>query len=136
MGSTCELHGSPDLPKWDPEKERERPLFVTPAGRGGVVNESLSKFAEAIDDVVAHEHIQKRVAKLGKSGLAEQHLFVLIDESALDFDVAYALAARDVMPPTAPALPGTVTHLWLLVTFSPWVFLVTSTGLDRFSRSD
>lgn len=136
MGSTCELHGTPTLPKWDAENGRERPLFVTPSGRGGGVNESLCMFADAIDKVVAETHVKKRVAKLGKSGLEEQHLFVLLDESALDFEVAYALATRDVMPPTPPRLPGTLTHLWLLVTFSPWVFLVTSGGLQRFPRSE
>jgi hypothetical protein len=32
MASTAALHGSPDLPKWDAEKQRERPLFLTQGG--------------------------------------------------------------------------------------------------------
>ena len=31
--STVEFWGAPSLPKWDVEKQRERPLFLTPAGR-------------------------------------------------------------------------------------------------------
>lgn len=134
IASTADLHGYADLPKWDPEKERERPLFLTPGSRGGAVNESLSQFASAVDDVVAQNHVQKRVAKLGRSGYEEQHLFLLMDDTALPFEVAYPLATRTVTPPTAPALPGAVTHLWLLVTFAPRAFLVTSSGLQVFQR--
>ena len=130
------LHGSPDLPKWDAEKERERPLFLTRGGRGGGVNESLSKFAETIDDVIAQDHVQKRVAKLGRSGYEEQHLFLVVDDSALPFDVHYGLVRGARMPPSAPHLPGDVTHLWLLITFAPKVFLVTSGGLRAFDRSE
>ncbi|TSD65686.1 hypothetical protein [Aeromicrobium piscarium] len=135
IGSTAAMHGSPDLPKWDAEKNRERPLFLTPGGRGGGVNESLSKFAGAIDDVVAQGHVQKRVKKLGRSGLDEQHLFILADDTALPFDVIYGLMRGTVTPPTAPTLPGTVTHLWVLVTMTPRVFLVTADGLRAFDRN-
>ena len=134
MRASADLHGSPGLPKMD--GERERPLYVTPGGKGGAVNESLSRFAKAVEDVLSQSHVQKRVAKLARSGHSEQHLFVLIDDSAMPFDVAYALAARQVMPPSASALPGDVTHLWLLVTFTPWVFLVTDDGIVRHRRSE
>jgi hypothetical protein len=134
MRSSVDLHGTPNLPKMD--GERERPLYVTQGGKGGTVNESLSKFAEALDVVLGQPHIQRRAAKLGRSGYDERHLFVAVDESVLPFDVHYALMARDVMPPNRPALPTSVTHLWLLITFAPWLFLVTSDGMKRFRRAD
>lgn len=135
MRSTAELHGSPDLPKWDAARKRDRPLFVTVGGRGGTVDESLSGFALAMDEITAQEHVQKRVAKLAASEHAEKHLFVLIDDSAIPFPVFYALVQRDVTPPIPPKLPAPVTHLWLLVTFTPSLFLVTNDGLMRYARS-
>lgn len=135
MRSSAELHGSPNLPKWDTAAERERPLFVRTGGRGGSVDESLGGFALAIEEVVAQSHVQKRVAKLATSEHTEKHLFLLIDDSAIPFPVFYALAARDVIPPAAPQLPPPVTHLWLLVTFAPWLFLITDQGLERYDRS-
>lgn len=133
--STADLHGSPELPKWDADKERERPLFLTQRGSGGTVDESLSRFAETVDEVTAQEHVQKRVTKLGRSGYEEQHLFMVIDDTGLPFDVFYGLTRGSVTPPTAPKLPGTVTHLWLLITFTPKIFLVTNDGLRAFDRS-
>ncbi len=135
IGSTVDLHGSPELPKWDDEKKRERPLFVTQGGRGGTVDETLSGFATAMEAVIAQDHVQKRIAKLAASKHVEKHLFIVVDDSAVPFEVFYALTTRDVLPPTGPALPGSVTHLWLLVPFSPWLFLVTDDGLTRHNRS-
>ena len=134
LTSTASLHGSPDLPKWDAEKNRERPLFLTQGGRGGTVNESLSKFADAMNEVVAQDHVQKRVAKLDRSSFDEQHLFLVVDDSAVPFDVHYALMRGEVTPPVAPKLPGNVTHLWLLITFTPKVLLITAGGLQVFDR--
>lgn len=96
--------------------------------------ESLSRFAPEIDKITAEPHVQKRVAKLGKSGFDEHNLFLLIDETAVEFSVGYALMSRNVMPPTAPALPGGVTQMWLLVTFTPWLLLITENGMERFRR--
>lgn len=136
MTSSADLHGSPDLPKWDAEKVRERPLFLTQGGSGGTVNESLSRFAEAVDEVLVQHHVQKRVLKLGRSGYDEQHLFLVIDHTSLPFDVFYGLTRGTVTPPTAPTLPGSVTHLWLLITFTPSGFLVTNDGLQVFDRNE
>jgi hypothetical protein len=86
--------------------------------------------------VVAQDHVQKRVAKLGRSGYDEQHLFLVVDDSAVPFDVHYALMRGAVTPPIAPNLPGKVTHLWLLITFTPKVFLVTHHGLRAFDRAE
>ncbi len=131
-GSSAVLHGSPNLPKMD--GTRERPLFVTPGSRGGAVDEDLVGFAEAVDGVVDSEHVKRRIAKLARSGQTEQHLFLLMDFDSLPFEVAYALAQRDIVPQTSPGLPGDVTHLWIVVTWSPWIFLVTAERLQRFQR--
>lgn len=120
---------------WDVEKQRERPLFLTLAGRGGGVDESLKGFAEAIEAVLAQAHVQKRVKKLERSGYDEQHLFLVADHTALPFDVFYGLTRGNVTPPSGPSLPGAVTHLWLLVTFTPDVFLVTAAGVRRYTRA-
>lgn len=135
MGSTADLHGSPERPKWDAQKQRERPLFVTQGGRGGIVDESLHGFASSIDEVLTQEYVQKRVAKLAASEHSEKHLIVMMDDSALPFSVFNALVQRDVIPPEPPHIPAPVTHLWLAVTFVPWLFLVTRDGLKRYDRS-
>lgn len=136
MQSTADLHGSPNLPKWDADRERERPLSLTQAGAGGTVDESLSRFAPTVDEVIGQAHVQKRIAKLGRSGHKEQHLFLVIDHTGLPFDVSCGLMSGTVTPPSAPKLPGAVTHLWLLITFTPNVFLVTKDGLEMFTRTE
>ena len=132
--STADLYGTPSLPKWDVENGRERPLFLTPGGRGGSVDESLSRLAEAINELIAQDHVQRRIRKLDRSGHEEQHLFVVVDHTGLPFDVFYALTRGTISPPNAPILPGAVTHLWLLVTFTPHAILVTAEGIRHFAR--
>jgi hypothetical protein len=128
------LSGSPELPKLRADGH-EYPLYVTQGGSGGAVDEELAGFEQAVVDLLALEHVQKRVAKLERDGRNEQHLFVLADESALPFPVAYALMARpELSPPGVPPLPVRLTHLWLLVTFTPWVLLGTGDGWSKFAR--
>jgi len=129
--SSVTLWGSPDLPKIRQSDGAERPLYVTPGGSGGVMDENLSNFAKAIAEVVAETHVQKRIAKLARDARDEQHLFLVADDSALPFDVFYALVSRDTTPPGAPVLPGDVTHLWILVPFVPAILLGTK---DRWVR--
>ena len=113
---------------------RERRLHVTQGGSGGGVDETLAGFGEAMRGLTTEPHIEKRTEKLARSGHDEQHLFILADESALPFSVAYALMGLDIMPPGKPELPGTVTHLWVVVTFTPRLFLGTR-GWERFDRN-
>jgi hypothetical protein len=134
--SSVSMWGAPELPRIREEDGRERPLFVHHGGSGGVVDESLSSFAAAVSDLLARAHVQKRLEKLQNDGRAEQHLFVLADESAFPFEVAYALMARETTPPGRPALPAHLTHLWLLVTFSPWIYVATQAGWVRYARAD
>jgi hypothetical protein len=130
--SSVTMSGSPELPKIRAEDGAERPFVITHGATGGMVDESLSGFPAAVTGLLTEAHIQKRVEKLKRDGRGEQHLFVVVDESALPFDVAYALMARDVTPPGSPTLPGDVTHLWLLVMYSRYVLLGTRDGWTRF----
>jgi hypothetical protein len=136
MTSSVELFGHPSVPKMD--GERERPLYVMPAGGGGIVDETLQGFADAMNGVLAHPNVVRHAEKVVRHGADEAHLFIAItpDDEGDRFGVWYALMWRDVMPPAAPALPCGVTHLWLAVLWTPWVFLVTADGLQRHRRPD
>lgn len=132
--SSVTMWGSPELPRIREKDGAERPLVVTQGGSGGAVDENLSNFAAAIDEILSEAHTQKRVAKLERAGWDEQHLFVVVDDSALPFDVFYALVSRDLTPPGVPTLPGAVTHLWIMVAFSPSILLATKGGWRRHAR--
>lgn len=94
---------------------------------------SLSRFAPGIDKVTAEPHVQKRIAKLGRSSFDEQHQLSHRGD-AVGFSVVSALMSCDVMPPIAPGPPGGVNCMWLLVTFTRWLPLVTENGIERFQR--
>lgn len=140
VGSSVTLWGDPKLPKIREEDGKERPLWVTQGGSGGTVDESLNQFGHAVDDLLAEPHVRKRVQKLTRDGTEahrdEQHLFLVADGSALPYGVFHALALRDVEPPGVPKLPGTVTHLWLAVPFSPWLILGRAGRWTRYKRSE
>lgn len=136
MGSSVELFGYPSVPKMD--GDRERLLYVMPPGGGGMVDEELHRFADVMNGVLAHRNVVRHAEKVARHGASEAHLFIAITPGNEDdeFGVWYAVAFRDVLPPTAPALPDGVTHLWLAVLWTPWVFLVTAEGLERYRRPD
>lgn len=133
--SSVKLWGTPSLPKVR-EDGTELPFLVTHGGFGGGVDEDLAGFGKAVEEVVAKSHVQKRVQKLTRDGRDEQHLFIVLDPSALPYEEFYPLVARAVVPPGRPILPGTVTHLWLLASFAACVLLGTSEGWTRYERSD
>ncbi|TDD57691.1 hypothetical protein E1263_22630 [Kribbella antibiotica] len=132
MRSSVDMYGSPDLPKVS--DGREVPFNVTPGSIGGGTSETLNEFGEVFQDLLGLENVQRHVAKLVRSGQTERHLFLVCGMTALPYSVFSALALRDVMPPTSPPLPVGVTHLWLMVEFSRWVFLVATEGMTRFER--
>lgn len=134
--SSVTMAGSPEVPKVREQDGVERPLFLTQGGSGGVVDEALAGFAAAVTEVLAEPHVQKRLQKLARDGRDEQHLFVVVDTSAFPFGVTYALMARNGVPPGRPELPSSLTHLWLLVTFTPWILLGTREGWTQYARGD
>lgn len=134
--SSVSMWGSPELPKIREHDGAERPLFLTPSPQGGAVDEALEGFEDAVSALLAQSHVQKRIEKLSRAGHNEQHLFLLLDFTALPFSVAYVLANRDAKPRDPPRLPGSVTHLWLLMVYSPWIYLGTTQGWLRYDRDE
>jgi hypothetical protein len=123
------LHGAPS------DDVEGRPVWVSEGGIGGWVDEELSEFPQAIAAVLATDSILRRIDKLTKSGHDEQHLFVLADQSALPASVAMGMITSSMpQPPGEPPLPASVTHLWLMVRFSPYLLLGTADGWTTCSH--
>lgn len=97
---------------------------VVPAMGGGAVDSALSGFAEAIqtafDDA---SHIGEHFDKLAKADADERHLFIPLHDTALPFPVSNVLMFDDNLPPDAPPLPRTISHLWLAPSFSRRVLI-------------
>jgi hypothetical protein len=88
--------------------------MVVPVAGGGVVDESLSGFADALSKAFTSPHIQPHFAKLAKtSDVDERHLFIPLHASALPYSISSELTFEDTLPPEPPPLPDCVTHLWL-----------------------
>jgi hypothetical protein len=71
------------------------------------------------------DHIDKLLAH---PDVEERHLFLVIHESALTFELSDALATGRTMPLEPPPLPHGVTHLWLAHHFSRRVLLGAAGG--------
>ena len=125
------MHGQPDTPA------QGYPIFLTTGVTGGVVDEELSELNESIGALLDIEHVQRRMAKLARSGLDERHLFLLADDTSLPFSVAYTLIGRnDVVPADPLPLQDDLTHLWLMVLFSPRLLLADASGWRSVPRDD
>jgi hypothetical protein len=88
-------------------------VMVVPLAGGGAVDESLSGFADALRAAFKRPHIQKHFDKLANADADERHLFIPLHDSALPFSVSTELVFEDTLPPEAPPVPDSVTHLWL-----------------------
>jgi hypothetical protein len=86
-------------------------VMVVPLGGGGAVDESLSGFADALRDAFKRPHIVKHFEKLANADADERHLFIPLHDSALPFGIASELVFEDTLPPEAPPVPDSVTHL-------------------------
>jgi hypothetical protein len=87
--------------------------MVVPMGGTGVVDESLSGFAAALNEAFERPHIQEHFEKLARSDADERHLFIPLHGSALPFGISSELVFEDTLPPEPPPVPDSVTHLWL-----------------------
>jgi len=67
---------------------------------------------------------------LGQSRRGLEEILVAPARTFRDIDVCTEVAGE-----LHQSSLDTLTHLWVLVTFSPWVFLTTREGLQRFPRS-
>jgi hypothetical protein len=81
---------------------------------GGATRDALNTLADCLAPQCAEPLIRRKVDKLERSQLAEQHLFLLVDESGMDFSPYYAVAVAQDVPTRSPQLPATLTDLWLV----------------------
>ncbi|WP_445160954.1 hypothetical protein ACTXG5_22865 [Mycobacterium sp. Dal123C01] len=82
-------------------------------GGGGWIDESLSGFVDALSKAFQSPHIQSHFQKLASADADERHLFIPLHGSALPFSVSSELVFEETLPRDPPALPDSVTHLWL-----------------------
>lgn len=120
------LSGHPHVPAI--EGNRVRSALITPASTGGIVDDSLAGLRDALTDAFTAEHLRRRVAKLARTPANERHLFAIVHQSDLAFEVASALMFGTTVPADAPWLPAGVTHLWLAPQFSRRVLLGDAKG--------
>ena len=108
--------------------------MVVPVAGGGVVDESLSGFADALSEAFKSPHIESHFEKLAKADADERHLFIPLHDSALPFSISSELVFEDTLPPDPPPLPDSVTHLWLAPAGSRRVLLWSqAVGWRNFS---
>jgi hypothetical protein len=92
-----------------------------------MVDESLSGLNGALETAFSAGHLQRHVRKLRRTPADEHHLFLIIHETDLRFDVTSGLMGTQV--PQGPAWrPQGISHLWLAPAFSQRVLLGTDTG--------
>ena len=108
--SSSEMIGFPNILA----KNLKRPMTeVVPRVGAGFLDESLSGLAAGLAKAFEKPHIQQHFDKLARSGADERHLFVPLHDSALPCSVSSELMFRETLPPDPPAVPASVTHLWL-----------------------
>lgn len=127
--SSASLHGHPDIPSVD--GERVRKAMVTPAGDGGLVDDSLSGLDAALVDAFSVDHLRRRVEKLVRTRADERHLFAIVHHSDLCFEVTSALMFGTAVPSGPAWLPNGISHLWLAPAFSRRVLLGTASGWSQ-----
>lgn len=128
VNSKATLRGFPGSPKLG---GADPPLPVLEGMSGGGRNEGPRDFEDAVDDLIRGDHVVKRAEKLRRSGYTEQHLFIMVHESALPESAHFSLRMRR-SPFTEIELPPGVTHLWLLVAFTHRLLLATVDGWQSF----
>lgn len=124
--SSVSLHGYPDVPAVD--GGRVRKALVTTGGDGGMVDDSFSGLNDALADAFAVGHLPDHVAKVVRTPADEKHLFLIVHQTALRFEVTSALMFGTTVPEGPALLPTGVSHLWLAPEFSKRVVVGTSTG--------
>lgn len=129
VNSKVTLQGFPGSPKAGGD---DHPLTVLEGMTGGGRNERPRDFEDAVVTLLREQHIVKRARKLLRSGYTEQHLFIMVDETALSESAHYALRKRSTPPTDVVQLPLGVTHLWLLVAFSHRLLLATVDSWESF----
>lgn len=115
---------------------------VLPPTSGGAVDEGLVGLTDWIGIALASGHLARHVDKLLRTGLDQQHLFLIVHQTGMPFSLYYALAFDRALPPERPVLPKGVTHLWLstgwraggILRFDPEVGWVREAPFDDHGR--
>jgi hypothetical protein len=108
--SRSSMFGYPAIPV----KNMQNPgVTVLPVSDGGVVDSSLSRFAEELAAAFETQHISEHFEKLRDADADERHLFIPLHESALPFSSFTVLQFEDALPAQPPRIPDYITHLWL-----------------------
>jgi hypothetical protein len=93
----------------------------------GATKDSMSALVDSLGPVCQSLLIVRKIKKLEASQLSERHLFLLVDDSGMEFGPYYALATERAAPTDDPNVPEAITTLWLA---SGW----TLGGVLRWSR--
>ncbi len=99
-------------------------IYVTIEQAPEVTSELVVSTADALvpwlEDWIRGSAQQHNLQKLSASGYSEQHLFVLLPGfTTAPFDVADRLMRSDApLPGAVLTLPGTLTNVWLMSTWS------------------
>lgn len=127
--SKSSMMGFPELPAKDSPK---RDAMVVPSSRGGVIDDSLSGFAAALNaEFRESPDIASHFEKLAKADADERHLFIALHDSALPFSISSELMFGETLPSQPPPVPDGITHLWLAPAFSRRVLLWSRTKFWR-----
>lgn len=124
------LAGHPDI------THRPGEVMVTPASTGGAVGD-VDSVASWLDKELARPRTRRKVAKLADSGLAERHLFLVVDYTGAPFPGFYALAWAAGVPAAMPELPGDLARVWLAPRWSQAVLTYdVHSGWERHEPYD
>jgi hypothetical protein len=87
--------------------------MVVPSGSGGAADTSLSGLTDALGDAFTVGHMPAHIRKVREAEADERHLFIVVHDTALPFNVMYGLMFSDALPPAPPPLPTEIGNLWL-----------------------
>lgn len=132
--SSVVLWGHPDVPAVEGSKIRK--AMVTPAGDGGMVDDSLSGLNSALQAAFTADHLLRRVKKLCRTPADERHLFVIVHQSDLRFEVTSALMFGTAVPEGPAWRPTGISHLWLAPAFSNRILIGSRSGWMQASPYD
>ncbi|WP_156251958.1 hypothetical protein [Pseudactinotalea terrae] len=108
------LIGHPSVPAIRADGERSK-MMITPAGSGGVLDESLQGLPAAVEQLLEVPHISRRLAKVLTFDADEHHLAVALRQGAIP-DPLYMVMMFEPkgLPDRDPTVPDGISHLWLL----------------------
>jgi hypothetical protein len=151
---TCERHGvrEPELIPWAdtdhlafrwlysvdvsvrgyPNSRRSGVVEVLPKGGGGLISEHLDDLPTWLEARLAQPDLLENLAKLAATGREEQHLFLLVHDTALPFALYHPLAWSDLLPKDSLRAPVGLTGLWLAPQWkNPILWWASAAGWSR-----